>query len=436
MEGESLRTVQSLRRLFDTGELEADNWKNNVLAPTMPEGTLYKFSKSWGTLNGITPDQMYETEREWREVLGECRYRYIGLSKIGERKPNVAVGGLCIVYTGDLETTLKNMGTDDIGRWLEETFPRSDQVIDTVGPVGSIKEYSVVFEDSLFASLIAGKLGLQSTAQQSLTDYLKAASKRSIEYIRRFLEFSRGEDVQVRPVFTSDIEPKLRQAAAELVEIAGINKKTDEKFLVRLMKTFKWPELLRELGYISDGTAVCAEPATYFFEAVADYPKSPNTLKQFLLDNVWGQGMNQGYLAAGFLPSLRLDRTSKPSKFLSFNDVPGKSNAARLLAESYMEALTSESMFPIETNPIIRDSINILASKPTARKVVMETVENRKQYLDAKRQGDSGAKEKYVPSIRNGLLMLAGETTKAYEIIGFLTTDNRKEVLEALESCT
>ncbi len=435
MVDETIEAAQSLRRLFDTEELEVDDWRNNVLAPTMPEGKLYEFRKSWNTLNCITPDQMYETEREWREVLGECRYRYIGLSKIGERKPNVAVGGLCIVYTGDLETTLKDMRTDDIGRWLEETVPRADQIIDTVGPVGSIREYSVVFEDSLFANLIAGKLGLPSTAQQRLTDCLKAASKRSVEYIRRFLEFSRGEEVQVRPVFTSDIEPELRKAAAELVETAGIKKKIDEKFLVRLMKTFKWPELLRELGYISDGIAVCAEPAGYFFEAVADYPKSPNTLKQFLLDNIWGQGMNEEYLAAGFLPSLRLDRTSRPSKFLSFNSVPGKSNATRLLAESYMGALTSESMFPIETNPIIRDSINLLASRPTARKVVMETVENRKQYLAAKKREESGAKEKYVPQIRDGLLMLAGETTKAYEIIGFLTADSRKEVLEAVGVC-
>ena len=425
-----IEAARPLRRLFDMEELEADDWRNNVIAPTMPAGKLYEFRKTWGELNRMSPDQMYETEREWREVLGECRYRYIGLSRIGERKPNVAVGGLCIVYTGDLETTLRGMRTDDIGRWLEETFPRADQIIDTVGQIGSVGEYSVVFEDSLFASLIEGKLGLPSTAQQKLTDYLKAAGKKSVEYIKRFLEFSMGDEVQVKPVFTSEIEPKLRQAAAELAETVGIKKKTDEKFLIRLMKTFKWPELLRELGYISEGTAVCAEPAGYFLEAVGDYVKSPNPLRQFLLDNTWGRGMNQGYLAAGFLPSLRLDRTAKPSKFLSFESVPGKSNAARLLSQSYREANIPESMFPIETNPIIRDSVNLLASKPAARRVVTDILDKRKEQLAAGR--DDGGRKLKLQQIQEGLIVLAEENVKAYEAMGFLDTDGKREVLERL----
>ncbi|MFH0837303.1 MAG: hypothetical protein V1870_04190, partial [Candidatus Aenigmatarchaeota archaeon] len=156
----------------------------------------------------------------WYDALSELKYKTIA---VAGNPADVCVGGLCVVYTGDLNkintgylpdgTKIEN--EKHLIKWLGQ-LPRLDQIVETIGPT-SAKKYVVVYEDSLFANLIAEHTGLD---EKILQPAMKNVSEKTAKMIENWLSLTTGSSLLTN-VYTSDIEEYLKKYVALLSEDSG-----------------------------------------------------------------------------------------------------------------------------------------------------------------------------------------------------------------------
>ena len=211
------------------------------------DSRLDTYAKKAEKIGLISPYSLTEADKtEWYRSLGNLQYKTIGLAG---RPSNTCIGGLCVIYSGDLTELMK--GNLPNGKKLEDinqlktfldSLPRLDQIIESIGPTNA-RNYLVVYEDSLFAKLLASRLGFE---KKLLEKMLKDTSIRSSELIKRWIKIASGEATVV-DVYTSDIADDLDYYVAQLAEENGTRLDRDSN-KVDLMYTYLWPKLLNTLG--------------------------------------------------------------------------------------------------------------------------------------------------------------------------------------------
>ena len=280
-------------------------WQNDILAPIFYRERL----ESWRTDAERIPGKQDGLRDDY---LGPSLYKTL-FTRINGITPNTTVGGLCVVYSGDLNYLMKGILPDgskitraqDIVQW-SRNLPRLDQIIDSIGPTAS-NTYLCVFEDSFFARLIANQLGLN---QVELTKVFRDASERSSEIVRKWLSISTGRNVNFVPVYTSDIDELLEEYVVRFDGEVGNQKiLRTEKSKINMMYTYLWPALLRQAGYLQDENVLCCEPFQHFLEVALPSRNGYYGVDEFLENNPWGCGKNSQFQVAGFVPMISLDKT-------------------------------------------------------------------------------------------------------------------------------
>jgi hypothetical protein len=311
-----------------------------------------KYKSKWRRIpNGMVFTDVSDSEY-WYNILGPSAYKTFGVSGIPNNKPTAAIGGMCLIYSGDIQSirsgklpngeTLDSERVYKLRKWID-TLPRIDQIIDSIGPP-SLGCSAVVFEDDIFANLIGNILGLSSTETDEIQASLKQLGEKSYSYIKKWLAIAGGVSVVV-PVYTSVIKPEIDAYLKSLSEAA---RKPDmlkeEKSKINMMYTTFWPKLLKEKGYIPAEDVLCLEPFQHFLEmAIGEGRKEGyNGLENFFAENPWaGPGINSGFSVAGFIPSLKSSKT-------------GKSPFSKYLPQNIVEQ--SDKSNP---DAVIRDAVNI-----------------------------------------------------------------------------
>ena len=284
----------------------------------------------------------------------------------------MAIGGTCLLATGDLDLILKGKLPNneplsstspekDIGLWMEEYLPRFDQIRDSVGAI-NVDQYFVVFEDSFFADLVAKSLSLSSNGRDYLEKSFRQAGEAYSEKIKGWLELSCGSSIELRTSYSSEVQGELKEAVKMLAE-----RFNDKKFLqtsksaINIMYTQLWVDILKEKSILpQDSVAICSEPIQHLLEVIAsDRAAYSGTIQRYLRENPWGcAGDNESLSAYGFVPSVVGVKTGKSSlsRFYPYSKVVNKKDNEAILQE-YL----SSSPFPLYENPVVRDALNFLS---------------------------------------------------------------------------
>lgn len=211
--------------------------------------------------------------------------------------PNKAtiLGGICSIYTGDMEQIRKKELTfkNETGflDWMLSWYPRIDQVHNTVGiPPKNCSEIAYVCEDSLFGRRLAKYTGLNEI---SLSRIIKDVhEKQGHRIVCNWLE-SFGYRGTVNVIYTSDIEKEMEIGLRFWERSLGFTFTSRERdgAKVKMMYTGIWLDILGITG-----PAVIYEPADHM------YLENFFCLKNWFQENNYGSGINKNLGIAGFLP--------------------------------------------------------------------------------------------------------------------------------------
>ena len=324
---------------------------------------------------------------------------------------------------GELPNGSKISDTQDIARWAQE-LPRIDQITDAVGPTSS-DQYLCVYEDSLFGRLVGSQLNLNP---EELTRIFRDVSERSDDIMKKWLSLSTERDIELVPVYTSDIEPELAeyvQKLSEEVKDPTILRK--EKSKINMMYTYLWPFLLREKEYLPDENVLCSEPVQHFLEVALPNNEGYYGIDGFLRNNAWGYGKNSQLQAAGFIPSVSVDKQGFSRQERS-TDVTNRSNGRQRLTRIYQQALAKP--FPLNKNPIIREAVNMLFPFAYPRDLFLELKEMEEDFNQRRKGKKKGSllgnitnsakvKNEFNGDAIKPLEQLAEDVERVYTELGF-----------------
>jgi len=370
--------------------------------------------------------------------VGACRYRLVGSTGKGVPGTYATIGGMCLVYTGDLESIRKGVVPDTGERitsarqvvgWVYRALPRVDQIIDSVGPSGNATT-AVVFEDNMFAQLLAGASGFDDSASVLLfEETMRGMGESSVPKINAWLSASAGRDVRIKPVYTSDIWPQIKAQVRELAKETSAELLSRRQAPVDLMYTSRWGELLRGEGYIEEPNVMCIEPFRHFQERASQQTGTPPYLTGYFRRNPWGgEGTNSNFVAVGYMPMLRsVAAEVEKAKIKSGGTTPTKFSrylpAQLALSESdlmeWQKTPDSDSPFPLRRNPAFRGSIELLYASQEARSLVFELMDIERAYREEKKSAKGAEKtsirERYSQEASAGLEWLSGKATEVYK---------------------
>lgn len=364
-------------------------WKSKVLEPVLYKDRLDKWKRCTYGIPGMNVD--LESTSSLSDLLGSSYYKSI-FARTNGKKPQATVGGLCIVYSGDLGPIMKGTlpggakigSVNDISRWCAN-LPRIDQVIDAVGPTTS-DSYFCVFEDSLFARMIGSRLGMDQT---ELTKVFKSVGERSADKIQKWLSIATGKEVKLIQAYTSDFDELIDQYVARLgVEMREPGFAAREKNKVAMMYTYSWPALLKEAGYLDSEDVLCCEPFQHFIEMALPSSQGNygicgyNELEEFFKQNPWGDGKNNRFQVAGFVPAISL-ASRDFSRQEPYSSVINQSSPGRAFSNYVRRGVNKP--FPLPENPIFRDSVNLLFPFEESRKIAEGAVELEKEFKEKAR---------------------------------------------------
>ena len=311
----------------------------------------------------------------WYNLLGNLRYKTLA---VAGSPADTCIGGLCIVYTGDLTKLTsgylpngqKIENEEQLGKWLEN-LPRLDQIVESIGPTAA-SNYMVVYEDSFFAKLLADKLNMNQDVLQGM---LKGVSERSSGIIERWITAA-AQPSKVTSVYTSDIEDAIRDYMAILSMESGRTLDRDSN-KVDLMYTYLWPRLLKELGYLESEEVLCSEPVQHFIETFNQL----YGIQEFLTRNPWGNGKNNEFSVAGFLPSASMNGSGNSR--LDTLDYSFTSRNRRFQIIKTVKDACSKP-YPLSDNPLVKAAISYLYFSEKTRNNVEKLSILEKEYRKAK----------------------------------------------------
>lgn len=337
---------------------------------------LDSYTKKAERIGLYSPYSIQENQRiEWYKSLGSLQYKTVALAG---KPADTCIGGLCIVYSGDLSELMKGSlpdGTkiDDIKKLKEflDKLPRLDQIVESIGPT-TAKTYMVVYEDSLFANLLSNRLGFD---RKLLEQILKEVSIRSSELIKKWITLTSGNS-SVIDVYTSDIEEAIKTYLSQLAKENGsvLDRESNK---VDLMYTYLWPKLLRNLGYIDTEDVVCSEPVQHFIETFSQQ----SGIQGFLKTNPWGKGKNTNFSVAGFLPSPSLNGNGNSRQDNIYATFTANTRRTQII-KIVKEACTNP--FPLSQNPIVKVGYSYLYFLGSVRDSITELCELEKEYKTRK----------------------------------------------------
>ena len=284
--------------------------------------------------------------------LAECGGNYIQIAsnkieRASERPARIstAIGGLCSIFTGDLEWAQF--------RQLASGIVRMDQIVESVGNINGLPTF-VIFEDSFFESLT----GIPRTQFQ------KQAAE-AAGCISRWMALSTGSSPDLRTAFTSD--PKIEAGLKDAVQTMATEILANKQFgkiqaaPVLMMYTSYWAQILSGAGVIDSPNAVCIEPTIHF----VDDRKLPAPLEgayddflSWLKANPYGVtgSDNSTYGIAGFLESYSSDMQKKRTRLLPYNRVPNTTNVRTW--NEQLVASTDMFPFPLKNSMIFAEAVN------------------------------------------------------------------------------
>ncbi|MBI2543098.1 MAG: hypothetical protein HYW24_02855 [Candidatus Aenigmarchaeota archaeon] len=343
--------------------------------------------ESWKTESEGIPGKQGDLRDDY---LGSSLYKTLFTRRNGST-PNTTIGGLCVVYSGDLNYLMKGTLPDglkitkpqDIARW-SRNLPRLDQIVDSIGPTTS-DTYLCVFEDSFFASLISNQLGL---SQGELAKVFRDVSERSSEIVKKWLSLSTGRSIKFVPVYTSDIDDLLQEYVVRLAGEVGNQKiLRAEKSKINMMYTYLWPALLKRAGYLQDENVLCCEPFQHFLEVALPSRNGYYGIDEFLEDNPWGYGKNSRFQTAGFVPMISLDGQTF-ARQTPYTESVNQANAKKKLVDSVQRGFNQP--FPLNQNPIVKESVNLLFPFEDSRQLIRDVAEIEKEYKNARKGKGNG----------------------------------------------
>ncbi len=395
-------------------------WQNDVLPSLLYRDRFEKWISQSKRISG--------REIERVDYLRTSLYKTL-FTRGNGNAPSVTIGGLCVVYSGDLDYLMKGTlpdgskigGVQDIAQW-SRSLPRLDQVIDSIGPTSS-DTYICVFEDSLFARLISNQLDLNA---EELTKVFRDVSERSAEMVKRWLSVSTQRDVHFVSVYTSDIDNLLQEYVVRLAtETGNQNILRTEKSKINMMYTYLWPALLRRAGYLQDENVLCCEPFQHFLEVALPSREGYYGIDGFLEANPWGYGKNSQFQSAGFVPMISLDGQTfsrqEPST-IAIN----QSNVKKRLVATMQKGFSQP--FPLNQNPIMKEAVNLLFPFQDSRQLITNALNIERTYNTARKVKKGGligniaeasrAKNRFGGEIINPLEDLASGIEYLYDQLG------------------
>ncbi len=301
-------------------------------------------------------------------------------------KPTIAIGGTCLLATGDLTRILKGELPDgekidqsspekSVASWIKTNLPRMDQIRDSVGPL-NLDRYFVVFEDDLFAELVSSRLGLNPGQKKYLEGAFKELGVECAEQIKKWLGVCGVKEAELVYCFSSEVSDELKEA----VEI--VSKETGDSLMARssrtkvdIMYTQLWIDILKRKGFLAEGDiAICSEPADHFANDVEERYGDSGGMRRYIGTNPRGKpGNNEAFSAYGFLPCLSRISGAQLSRMCTAGKVVGKQTATGIIS-GYEDI----GQVVVRDNPIIRDSLNYLFFDPKSMELVdgLANIEN------------------------------------------------------------
>ena len=294
------------------------------------------------------------------------------ISQIPEN-PSAIIGGLCSIFTGDLNT--KEF------RSTASKLLRMDQIVEAVGNVRGTPTF-VIFEDSFFEKL----------TNISRTQFQMQA-KEAAGRITRWLRLSTGEQPDLRTAYTSD--PRIESRLANAVSMMAYDILKKPQFAkiqaapVLMMYTSYWSDILSSLGIIESKDVICIEPTIHFI----DDRTLPDPLigayyefLQWLKDNSYGErgSSNASYGIAGFLESYTGDMSKKRTRLLPYNEVPNTQNV-----QDWIEMLdrnTKVFPFPLKNSTLFAEAVNWGLWNQSIQQALYMLIVLEKQYYEEKKQ--------------------------------------------------
>ncbi|MFH0837170.1 MAG: hypothetical protein V1870_03505, partial [Candidatus Aenigmatarchaeota archaeon] len=182
-------------------------------------------------------------------------------------------------------------------------------------------------------------------------------------------------------VYTSDIEDYLKKYVALLSEDSG-KPLTLNLNNVDLMYTYLWPKLLKECGYIDTEEVFCSEPIQHFIETF----NTIDGIENFLYQNPWGAGKNNGFGIAGFLPGPSLNGSGN-SRMDTIDISFTAGNRRNQLIKTVKIACSNP--YPLTENPIIKLGYSYLYFSETIRKKIADAIQLETEYRKTKSSGNN-----------------------------------------------
>ena len=312
---------------------------------------------------------LWKTDEELSLAAPNLGLNGIYLSNI-RYEPTVAIGGTCLLATGDLECILKGnlpsgekidktKTVESISGWMRANLPRMDQIRDSVAAL-NIDRYAVVFEDSFFAELVTKQFELSTTERKELQSTFQELGMKCLGMINNWLNYARGTPAQVSYVFSSSVENDLQSKVLEIAEKTGNAAfATVRKSAINTMYTQLWADILaKESAIGTQDSVICAEPMQHLAEVLwSERDGYRGAIQQYLKRNPWGiAGDNERFSAYGFLPCI-VPSENGGSTFSRYRPATEVISAGN---NQYLFERYNEELFPIYRSRLVADTLNYL----------------------------------------------------------------------------
>ncbi|MFH0943180.1 MAG: hypothetical protein V1810_03335 [Candidatus Beckwithbacteria bacterium] len=323
------------------------------------------------------------------------------------------IGGLCSIFTGDLEKKLDKSAVSLI---------RMDQIVEAVGTAND-KPAFIIIEDSFFEKLTG--IDQLEFKQQGIE-----ASKR----IEKWLKIINPSLTNLYFSFTSDVS--LDKGLKDLVNYFSTDVLKNPNFSkigaapVLMMYTGFWPQLLNQLGYISSSDIVCIEPIDHFVDdrLLPDNLSSAySNFLNWLEKNPYGveKSANANFGIAGFQESITIDGTQKRSRLSPYPDVPNTQNWKNWIENNLIDNLGSFP-FPLKNSPIFISGVNYGMNNTEIYQSLQNLVNLESSYYQIKKDTPKEQKsstwadkikQKFITEAENDILTICDNTGNILEQI-------------------
>lgn len=395
-------------------ELPLSRIRQSVFDPLQNErieNTPWRIGADAIRVEALPPDQ----QREVKAIFDPAAFK---IERVSAQlsKPEAVIGGLCSIFTGDLDQSNENKAVKQL---------RMDQIVEAVGNVRG-KPIFIVIEDSFFSRLTG----------VPITEFQRQATV-AVDRIVRWLELSTGETPDLRVALTSDpnVEKGLYDAVAYMAN--DVLKNPDfgrmQSAPILMMYTSLWTDLLASLSYIPSGNVVCVEPIEHFVDN-RSFPEQRlryayEDFIRWLKDNPYGEpkSANATLGIAGFMESVDGNQTKKRTRLLPAWEVPSTVNVRAWTAVLQEKAATFP--FPLRNSPVFTEAVNWGLWNPAIREQVSSLIcleETYYQERDAMKTqtGSPSDKQDRAQTLRRSISQQAEPITKqmAKEVAMIVTT--------------